>query len=156
MDLTVEGKVYFNGTFEQRCIGIEKGKIVSIKKSQKGEEHLNYNKKLILPAGIDIHVHFRDPGFSNKEDFSTGSKAAAFGGITCVFDMPNTKPQTTTLRTILEKIDKGSYKTISDLAKKINLSTAMLYRAVDELKDMDLITTDDGLKLTDAGKIARL
>ena len=58
---------------------------------------------------------------------------------------------------ILEYVDAGQYCSISDLAKKIdNISTAMLYRAVDELKDMDLISTEDGLKLTDAGKIARL
>ena len=49
-----------------------------------------------------------------------------------------------------------TYESISDLSNKIDLSTAMLYRAIDELKDMDLITTEDGLKLTDAGKIARL
>jgi len=57
---------------------------------------------------------------------------------------------------VLEYIDTGSYESISDLSKKIDLSTAMLYRAIDELKDKDLITTEDGLKLTDAGKIARL
>ena len=59
-------------------------------------------------------------------------------------------------KTILEAIAKGKYESISDLANKINLSTAMLYRAIDELKDMDLITTDVGIRLTDAGKIARL
>ena len=57
---------------------------------------------------------------------------------------------------VLEYIDKDKYENISDLAKKIDLSTAMLYRAIDELKDQDLITTEEGLKLTDAGKIARL
>jgi CRISPR locus-related DNA-binding protein len=57
---------------------------------------------------------------------------------------------------ILEYIEEGNYESISDLSKKIDLSTAMLYRAIDELKDMDLITTDSGLKLTDAGQIARL
>ena len=59
-------------------------------------------------------------------------------------------------KTILEAIAKGKYESISDLSNKINLSTAMLYRAIDELKDMDLITTDVGIRLTDAGKIARL
>ena len=59
-------------------------------------------------------------------------------------------------KTVLEKIDEGDYEIISDLAKKIELSTAMLYRAIDELKDKDLIATEEGLKLTDAGKIARL
>tara|TARA_Y100000034_G_scaffold87295_1_gene104685 strand:+ start:1346 stop:1948 length:603 start_codon:yes stop_codon:yes gene_type:complete len=57
---------------------------------------------------------------------------------------------------VLEYIEKGKYENISDLAKKIDISTAMLYRAIDELKDKDLITTKEGLKLTDAGMIARL
>ncbi len=57
---------------------------------------------------------------------------------------------------VLEFVDTGKYASISDLSQKIDFSTAMLYRAIDELKDMDLMTTDDGLKLTDAGKIARL
>jgi CRISPR-associated protein Csa3 len=57
---------------------------------------------------------------------------------------------------VLEYVEKGKYESISDLAKKIDLSTAMLYRAIDELKDKDLITTKEGLKLTDAGMIARL
>jgi CRISPR-associated protein Csa3 len=57
---------------------------------------------------------------------------------------------------VLECIDKGKFDSITSLADKIDLSTAMLYRAIDELKDMDLITTEDGLRLTDAGKIARL
>lgn len=57
---------------------------------------------------------------------------------------------------ILEVLEKGKYDSIGDLAKKVEMSTAMLYRAVDELKDMDLVSTDDGIKLTDAGKIARL
>jgi CRISPR-associated protein Csa3 len=57
---------------------------------------------------------------------------------------------------VLEYIDSGKYNSISELSKKIDLSTAMLYRAIDGLKDMDLVTTEEGLKLTDAGKIARL
>lgn len=57
---------------------------------------------------------------------------------------------------ILEEIGNGKYDNIGDLAKKIDISTAMLYRAIDELKDMDLLTTEEGIKLTDAGKIARL
>ncbi len=114
MDLTIEGKAYINGSFEPCCIGVDQGKISSIKKILKGDVHLNFGRKLILPAGVDVHVHFRDPGFTHKEDFLTGSKAAAFGGITCVFDMPNTKPQTTTVRTILEKINIAKKKSFVD------------------------------------------
>lgn len=57
---------------------------------------------------------------------------------------------------ILEEVGKRKYESISDLAEKIELSTAMLYRAIDELKDMDLISTEKGIELTDAGKIASL
>lgn len=46
----------------------------------------------VLPGAIDVHVHFRDPGYPQKEDFASGTAAAAFGGVTTVFDMPNTLP----------------------------------------------------------------
>jgi len=114
MDLTIEGKLYHNGTFEQGCLGIQQGKIVAIKKSLKTDNHFNVGNNLILPAGIDLHVHFRDPGFTYKEDFSTGSQAAAFGGISCVFDMPNTQPQTTSIQTLKEKTQIASEKSYVD------------------------------------------
>jgi CRISPR-associated protein Csa3 len=57
---------------------------------------------------------------------------------------------------ILEEIGNKKYDSVGDLAKKVDLSTAMLYRAIDELKDMDLVSTEEGIRLTDAGKIARL
>ncbi|MCG2719702.1 MAG: CRISPR-associated CARF protein Csa3 [Nanoarchaeota archaeon] len=57
---------------------------------------------------------------------------------------------------VLEKVETGKFDSIVELAEKVSLSRAMLYRAIDELKDMDLIRTEDGLELTDAGKIARL
>jgi dihydroorotase len=50
----------------------------------------------ILPGAIDVHVHFRDPGYPHKEDWDSGTAAAAFGGVTTVFDMPNTIPPTGT------------------------------------------------------------
>lgn len=50
----------------------------------------------VLPGAIDVHVHFRDPGYPHKEDWSSGTAAAAFGGVTTVFDMPNTIPSTGT------------------------------------------------------------
>ena len=57
---------------------------------------------------------------------------------------------------ILEEIEERKYDNIRELAKHVDLSTAMLYRAIDELKDMDLINTEEGIKITDAGRIARL
>jgi CRISPR-associated protein Csa3 len=57
---------------------------------------------------------------------------------------------------ILDELGRKKYETMADLSDKIDLSTAMLYRAIDELKDMDLVSTENGIELTDAGKIARL
>ena len=57
----------------------------------------------VLPGAIDVHVHFRDPGYPHKEDFATGTAAAAFGGVTTVFDMPNTIPPTGTAEVLADK-----------------------------------------------------
>lgn len=59
--------------------------------------------KIVIPGMIDCHVHFREPGLTQKEDFFTGSCAAAKGGVTTVFDMPNTKPPTTTVELLEQK-----------------------------------------------------
>lgn len=57
----------------------------------------------VLPGAIDVHVHFRDPGYPHKEDWASGTAAAAFGGVTTVFDMPNTIPATGTADTLAAK-----------------------------------------------------
>lgn len=57
----------------------------------------------VLPGAIDVHVHFRDPGYPHKEDWQTGTAAAAFGGVTTVFDMPNTVPPTGTATALADK-----------------------------------------------------
>ncbi|KYK28351.1 hypothetical protein AYK20_01200 [Thermoplasmatales archaeon SG8-52-1] len=114
MDLTIEGKAFIDGIFENCCFGIKDGKISQIKKILKSDVHINFGNKLIIPAGVDIHVHFRDPGLTHKEDFSTGSIAAAFGGISCFFDMPNTIPQTTNIETLSDKVISAGKKSYVD------------------------------------------
>lgn len=69
-------------------------------------------ENFIIPGVVDVHTHMRDPGLCYKEDFITGSKACAKGGITTFIDMPNTVPQVTTMDTLLEKkrlLNKRSY-----------------------------------------------
>jgi dihydroorotase len=68
----------------------------------------------ILPGAIDVHVHFRDPGYSHKEDFGSGTAAAAFGGVTTVFDMPNTLPTIATAETLAAKHRIASEKAYVD------------------------------------------
>jgi dihydroorotase len=123
MEKVIEGKAYLEGKFVKCCIGIEDGKIASIKKILKGEEHHDFGDKLILPAGTDIHVHFRDPGLTHKENFESGSMSAAFGGITCILDMPNTKPFTASVANLKEKISIAQRKSYVDFGLYAGLNS---------------------------------
>lgn len=71
---------------------------------------------LLLPGGIDEHVHFRDPGLTHKADMSTESAAALLGGITSVMDMPNVVPQTITIKAWQDKMDDGRAKMLTNYA----------------------------------------
>ena len=71
--------------------------------------------KHIIAGGIDAHVHFRDPGLTHKADMATESLAAATGGVTTVFDMPNTKPATTTAAHIAEKLALAKERSVINM-----------------------------------------
>ncbi|MFQ5909427.1 MAG: dihydroorotase family protein [Thermoplasmata archaeon] len=111
--MIIEGHAYVRGSLQDCCIGVEDGKIVEIRRTLKGDERLRFGG-LILPAGVDLHVHFREPGMTRKEDFSSGTAAAAFGGITCVLDMPNTVPPATTPERVREKVEAVEKKAFVD------------------------------------------
>lgn len=70
----------------------------------------------VLPGVIDTHVHFREPGLTHKEDLETGTRAAALGGVTCVFDMPNTSPETTSAERVTEKVKLARGRSFADHA----------------------------------------
>jgi len=110
----VEGKCFISGRFEQCCVGIDEGRIVKIAKVLEGDKTYKFGSRAILPGAIDAHVHFREPGMTQKEDFGTGSLAAVHGGVTCVLDMPNTIPPTTTLAAIREKRKLAGMKSLVD------------------------------------------
>ena len=114
VDLVVEGNVYLRSGLMKCCVGIEGGKIVELKKILKGDEHYDFGDKLVLPGGIDSHVHFREPGNEYKENFGSGTKSAAFGGITCVLDMPNTIPNVHSKPIFLDKLDDVNNKAFID------------------------------------------
>ncbi|MDP6458811.1 MAG: amidohydrolase family protein, partial [Candidatus Bathyarchaeota archaeon] len=72
--------------------------------------------KLVLPGMIDMHVHFRDPGFTNREDFESGTSSAAAGGVTTVADMPNTVPSVVSVEAIRKKVEIANRKALVDYA----------------------------------------
>lgn len=78
--------------------------------SVEGYEIIDAEGCFILPGVIDSHVHFREPGLTHKADIESESRAAAYGGVTSYFDMPNTKPQTTTIEALREKQELAKHK----------------------------------------------
>ena len=93
-------------------------------------ETIDVDEKLILPGMIDAHVHFREPGFPHKETWETGSKSAAAGGVTTVFDQPNTDPPT---------IDAERYEQKSALASASTIDYAINGGVTPEWKPDELL-----------------
>src|SRR3970040_2047028 len=102
--LVIEGRAYLEGQLESVALGIEGGTIVAIKKTLRGEETYRFGDATLLPGEIDVHVHFREPGKTHKEDFASGTESAAVGGVTTVVDMPNTRPPVTKGDVLREKL----------------------------------------------------
>lgn len=112
-------------------IKVEDGKITDISKTPlKGDEIIDINDNYILPGFIDPHIHFRDPGLTQKEDFKTGSLSAANGGFTTVIDMPNTLPKTNTYKALKEKIQIAKNKSV------VNFELQAGHNTLEEMKKM--------------------
>src|SRR6185295_8541026 len=105
-DLILAGGTVATPNGLERCdVGVAGGRITAIGNlGQTGAaERLDCTGLTILPGVIDTQVHFREPGLEHKEDLATGSAGAAMGGVTAVFEMPNTKPSTLTADDLADK-----------------------------------------------------
>lgn len=110
-------RIYYNNSLQPAEIVIENGKVTKIGKDfrvSSSDMIIDAGGALTLPAGIDVHVHFREPGMTSKENWYTGSCAAAAGGITTVIDQPNTVPPTTNRRAFEQKLKLARGKSIVD------------------------------------------
>ena len=98
-------------------IGIRDGKFAAIGQvdGDAGQE-INATGLHVLPGVIDTQVHFREPGLEYKEDLETGSRAAVLGGVTAVFEMPNTNPPTTDEAALADKVARGRNRMFCDFA----------------------------------------
>jgi dihydroorotase len=99
-------------------IGIRNGRIAAIGElsGDLSDEVIDCTGLHVLPGVIDTQVHFREPGMEHKEDLATGTAAAALGGVTAIFEMPNTKPPTTTPEAIQDKLARAKGRTWTDHA----------------------------------------
>ena len=112
-------KVYVNGEIVEAGIAVDEGKIFKIAKETnlpKASKKLDLKGCLILPGLIDCHVHLRNQQLACKEDFFTGTSAAAAGGVTLVLDMPNNKPVTMDTRSLRERIKLAEKQAIVNIA----------------------------------------
>ena len=96
----IDGRIAFIGDLSQASAG----------------ETVDATGLTVLPGVIDTQVHFREPGLEWKEDLETGSRAAALGGVTAVFEMPNTEPNTTDPDTLADKLDRARDRMWTDHA----------------------------------------
>ncbi len=155
-------RLYIKDKVFVKNILIKKDKISKItNKEPKADKVIDARNNFILPGLIDCHVHFREPGLTHKEDFLTGSMAAAKGGTTTILDMPNTLPPTTTISALEEKrrlaaksiVNYGfnfgaTENNIEDIKKAKNIAAVKLYMdyTTGDLKISDFETISDIFK----------
>jgi dihydroorotase len=118
-DLTILGATVWtvNGP-QETDLGIRGGRVAAFGdlKNAKTAQSLAAQGLTVLPGAIDTQVHFREPGLTHKEDLATGTAAAVLGGVTAVFEMPNTNPNTLTAGDIADKVARAKGRARCDIA----------------------------------------
>lgn len=150
--LIKNGLVFYEDNFQQLDLLIENGLITKIEKDLvqvDDAQIIDADEKIITPSFIDVHVHFRTPGFEYKEDLKTGSRAALKGGYSHVCTMPNTNPcldNYDLIKSYLQQIKEES------LIKIIPFSAASIGLQGQELVDVAKIAQLDIIGFSDDGK----
>jgi len=120
----VDARIMLETGIYEGCLSICEGKIAKIGKEPslpRAERVVDAEGKLVLPGLVDLHVHFREPGFTHKEDFYTGSCAAVAGGVTTVVDEPNNSPVTSTPDALRDKMRLAQRKALVDYTFSVAL-----------------------------------
>lgn len=164
----VNARIFANGNLTDGSIVTEGGRITKIGRSvTPAGEVIDAHGNIVIPGLVDLHVHFRDPGATQKEDFYTGSRAAAAGGVTTVLDEPNNTPVIDTPAALKQKLGIIPGKTLVDYGVTVALNDhnldslpefeklgATAYAEFDELGDKPTGLTDAGA-LLDAMKAVK-
>ena len=112
-------KVYTHGRIVQAGLAIDEGRILKIAKETNlppASTKLDLKEQITLPGLIDSHVHLRDQQLAHKEDFFSGTAAAAAGGVTLTIDMPNNKPVTMDAKSLRERMKLAERRVVVDVA----------------------------------------
>jgi dihydroorotase len=139
MSTTLIGSIVIPDDIIEGTLEITNGKIARISEGFSSDATYDYRGKYLLPGLIETHGHLREPGLDYKEDIPHGSRAALAGGFTTIFDMPNTRPPTTTVARVKEQIARYTGRCYTDFA--VNMGTSL--QDIDELREVDpsLITS---------------
>ncbi|MBX3119237.1 MAG: dihydroorotase [Fimbriimonadaceae bacterium] len=145
-DLLIRGGTVYSSELSQKAdIGVIDGKIVELGdlKQSDAETVLDATGLAVLPGIIDTQVHFREPGMEHKEDLHTGSRAAIAGGVTTVFEMPNTSPTTTTRSALEDKLSRASGRMFCNFGFFVGASS----ENADELTELERLPGTPGVKI---------
>lgn len=145
-DLVIRnGMVATPNGIEAIDIGVRDGRIAALGALSQAEAGETFDAKglTVLPGVIDTQVHFREPGLEHKEDLATGTAAAAMGGVTAVFEMPNTKPSTATIAELGAKLKRAEGRTHCDYAFYIGATA----ENVEQLPELEMQPGCAGVKL---------
>ncbi|MFH1158681.1 MAG: dihydroorotase [Pseudomonadota bacterium] len=110
------GSVVTPGGIVKTDIAVKNGRIAGLGDFSSAKKIIDCKNLHILPGVIDTHVHFREPGLTHKEDLATGTLSAIAGGVTTIFDMPNTDPPTITAETLQDKMTRAKGRAWCDYA----------------------------------------
>jgi dihydroorotase len=105
-------------------VGVVAGRIVAIGVVGDAGETIDCTGLDVLPGVIDSQVHFREPGLETKEDLESGARSAVLGGVTAVFEMPNTKPNTDTADAVNDKLARAHHRMWCDHAFYVGATNA--------------------------------
>lgn len=124
-------------------IGIKNEKIAFITQigDYKADEIIDAKEKLLLPGIVDSHVHLRQPGFEHKEDFTSGTQAAAAGGVTSVLVMPTTRPPTDCEKAFQEKLSFACEQSVVDFGIQV-VATSQNVNSLQSLIELGAISVE--------------
>ncbi len=139
LDLIIKnGSCYIDGNLKKLDLGITKDKISQIGdlSKEKANNFFDAENLIVLPGCMDTQVHFREPGSTDTEDLNSGSKAAVVGGITGVFEMPNTKPPTSNKKEFQNKLNLAKNRMYCNYAFYFG-ATPDNHKDLSELKNLE-------------------
>ncbi len=151
-DLIIQGGICLlphpseNGLIEQQAdIAIRNGRIEKIRDTiqDPAQKVIKAHGLHVLPGVIDSQVHFREPGLTHKEDLETGTRAAILGGVTSVFEMPNTNPSTTTREAFEDKLERARNRAHCNYAFFIGGA----HDNVDRIAELEALPHCSGIKI---------